>query len=163
MVAHTDWGADRQTLLKLYRSLIRSNLGYDCFIYRSARKSYLKVLDSIQHEGLRLVLGAFRTYPKESLYAEAHEAPLELGREKLALQYFLKLKSCPANPAHNCTFNPKYKPLFERKVNAIKAFGLQMEPILEESEFPIDSTHESIISDNPSWTLKEPEVILNLT
>ena len=59
VVAHTKWGADRQTLLKLYRALVRSQLDYGSFIYRSARKSYIKKLDPIHHEGLRLVLGAF--------------------------------------------------------------------------------------------------------
>ena len=163
VVAHTDWGADRKVLLRLYRSLIRSKLDYGCFIYGSARKSYLKTLESIHHQGLRIVLGAFRTSPVESLYTETNEAPLELRREKLALQYYLKLKSCPSNPAFECTFNPKYKPLFSRKENVIKTFGLRMETILEESEIPIDNIHESIISENPPWTLKQPKVILDLT
>ena len=30
VVAHTDWGADKLTLLKLYRSLVRSKLDYGC-------------------------------------------------------------------------------------------------------------------------------------
>ena len=63
VVAHTDWGADKSTLLKLYRSLVRSKLDYGCFIYGSTRKSYLRCLDSIHHLGLRLVLGALRTSP----------------------------------------------------------------------------------------------------
>ena len=33
VVAHTDWGADKSTMLKLYRSLVRSKLDYGCFIY----------------------------------------------------------------------------------------------------------------------------------
>ena len=86
VVAHTKWGTDRQTLLKLYRALVRSQLDYSSFIYRSARKSNIKNLDPIHHEGLRLVLGAFKTSPV-SLYTEAHEAPLWLGSKKLALQY----------------------------------------------------------------------------
>ena len=163
VVAHTDWGADKKVLLRLYRSLVRSKLDYGCFIYGSARKSYLKILDTIHHQGLRIILGAFRTSPIESLYAETNEAPLQLRREKLALQYYLKLKSCPSNPAYECTFNPKYKPLFSRHEKVIKPFGIRMETILEESEIPINNIHETIISDNPPWTLKQPEVILDLT
>ena len=68
VVAHTDWGADKLTLLILYRSLVRSKLDYGCFIYGSARKSHLRYLDSIHHLGLRLALGALRTSPVESLY-----------------------------------------------------------------------------------------------
>ena len=69
VVAHTDWGADRTVLLRLYRSLIRSKLDYGCIVYGSARKSYLQMLDPIHHQGLRLALGAFRTSPVNSLYA----------------------------------------------------------------------------------------------
>ena len=94
-IAHTDWGADRKTLIKLYRSLIRSKLDYGCFIYGAARKSYLQRLETIHHQGLRLTLGAFNTSPKESLYIEANEPPLYLRRQKLALQYYIKLISCP--------------------------------------------------------------------
>ena len=39
--ALTDLGDDKSTLLKLYRSVVRSKLDYACFIYGSARKSYL--------------------------------------------------------------------------------------------------------------------------
>ena len=53
VVAHTEWGADRQTLLKRYISLINSKLDYAIFIYRSTRWSYVKQLDPVLHEGLR--------------------------------------------------------------------------------------------------------------
>ena len=53
VLSHTSWGADRTTLLKLYRSLVRSKLDYGCIIYGSARKSYLQMLDPIHNQGLR--------------------------------------------------------------------------------------------------------------
>ena len=73
-----EWGADQKTLLKLYRSLLRLKLDYGNFIYQSARKNYLKILNPIYHGGLRLVLGAFKTSLVESLYAEANEAPANI-------------------------------------------------------------------------------------
>ena len=39
VVSSMDWGADRKVLLKLYRSLVRSNLDYGCIVYGSARQS----------------------------------------------------------------------------------------------------------------------------
>ena len=33
VVGHTDWGADRIVLLRLYRSLVRSKLDYRCIVY----------------------------------------------------------------------------------------------------------------------------------
>ena len=44
-VGHTDWGADRVVLLRLYRSLVRSRLDYRSTVYGSARRSVLKQLD----------------------------------------------------------------------------------------------------------------------
>ena len=92
-------GADQTTLLKLYQSLVRSKLDYGCIIYGSARKSYLKMLDPIHNQGLRLALGAFRTSPAASLYVAADEPSLYSRREKLTLQYTIRLAAYPSNPA----------------------------------------------------------------
>ena len=73
MLSHTSWGADRTTLLHLYRSLIRSKPDYGSIVYGSARKSYLQMLDTVHNQGLRLALGAFRTSPVSSLNVEADE------------------------------------------------------------------------------------------
>jgi len=47
VVAHTSWEGDQQTMLHLYRSLIRSKLDYGCIVYGSTRNSYLKMLEPI--------------------------------------------------------------------------------------------------------------------
>ena len=105
----SDWGGDRTVLLNPYRSLIRSKLDYGSIVNRSARKSYLKSLDTIHHQGLGLPLGAFRTSPVESLYAESNEPSMYIRREKLSLQYVTKLAANPRNSAYDCVFNPKYE------------------------------------------------------
>ena len=163
VVVHTYWGADKATLLKLYRSLVRSKLDYGCFIYGSARKSYIRCLDSIHHLGLRLALGALRTSPVENLYVEANEALLSLRREKLALQYYTKLQSYPSNPAFECTVNPQYQELFARKESAIPTFGIRIKPVLENSDISNDNVHQTNISDIPPWTLHRTWVNLELS
>ena len=145
VVAHTDWGADKSTLLKLYKSLVRSKLDYGCFFYGSARMSDLRCLDSIHHLGLRLAFGGLRTFPVESLYVEANEAPLGLRREKLALQYYTKLQSCPSNPAFDCTINSKYQDIFARKESAIPTFGIRIQSLVENSNIHNTNVHETII------------------
>ena len=82
MLSITSWGGDRSVLLNLYGSLVRSKLDYGSVVYGSARKSYLKCFDTIHHQRLRLALGAFRTSPIESLYAESNEPSLYIIREK---------------------------------------------------------------------------------
>ena len=56
VVSSMDWGADRKVLLRLYRTFIRSKLDYGCIVYGSARQSYLRKMDSIHNQGLRLAL-----------------------------------------------------------------------------------------------------------
>ena len=45
-ISSKDWGSDQTTLLRIYRSHIRSKLDYGCIVYGSARRSYLAVLDT---------------------------------------------------------------------------------------------------------------------
>ena len=55
VLAATEWGADSNVLLQLYRALVRSKLDYGSIVYGSARKSYVKLLDwrfYRQREGL---------------------------------------------------------------------------------------------------------------
>ena len=98
VISSKDWGGDRTTLLRIYRSHIRSKLDYCCIVYGSARRSYLAVLDPIANQGLRLCSGAFRTSPIESLQVETGEPSLETRRLKLSLQYYIKMKANPENP-----------------------------------------------------------------
>ena len=106
VVAKMDWGADRSVLMRLYCSFVHSRLEYGCAVFSSTRKSYLKKLEPIQNQGLRICLGAFRTSPMESLYLEADEPALNLRFDKLCVQYALKLRSNPDKPAYDVVFNP---------------------------------------------------------
>ena len=79
VVAKMDWGADRSVLMRLYCSFVHSRLEYGCAVFSSTRKSYLKKLEPIQNQGLRICLGTFRTSPMQSLYVEANEPPYISG------------------------------------------------------------------------------------
>jgi len=163
VVANRDWGGDRTVLLRLYRSLIRSKLDYGCFIYGAARPSYLKMLDPVANQGLRLALGAFRTSPVDSLYAEAGEPPLQLRREKLALQYAVRLSQYENNPTYQDVFNPKFVSLFERKPNAIPSFGIRIKPLLAEINFDRQAILNKIIPKAPPWSGQCPHIDWSLS
>ena len=124
VLSRTEWGADQTTLLQLYRSLVWSKLDYGCLIYASASKTALVKLDPVHNQRLRLSLGAFRSSPVQSVYVEAHEPLLEIRREKLALQYILKLQANPGNPAYEVVFNPKYQIIYADKESATDSFGI---------------------------------------
>ncbi len=158
VIAHTDWGADRTVLLRLYHSLIRSKLDYGCIIYGSARKSYTKILDPIQNQALRLCLGAFRSSPIDSLEVEANEPPLELRREQLSLQYMSRMAANPENPVYDNIFNAKLADKFDEHPNVIKTFGLRQEMHIEPS-----SIVNFRFPNTPPWTYNKPKVILSLS
>ena len=162
VLSHTSWGADRTTLLHLYRSLIRSKLDYGSIIYGSARKSYLQMLDTVHNQGLRLALGAFRTSPVSSLNVEADEPSLWLRREKLSLQYAIRLAANPSNPAFEVTFPPQFQEYYERKPNAIKSFGLRIAPLLESTNINIKNIQKHSFSDIPSWCITKPNILFDL-
>ncbi|GFU70762.1 uncharacterized protein TNCV_493251 [Trichonephila clavipes] len=71
ILANTHWGADRTSLLRLYRALIRSKLDYGSVVYSSACKSLLKILDPVHHQALRLYsLSALQSIV--SLHSSSH-------------------------------------------------------------------------------------------
>ena len=135
VVAHTDWGADKKTLLLLYRALVRSKLDYGCVVYGSARESLLKMLDPIHHQGL--CLGAFRTSPVYSLYAESGEPPLANRRLKLSLSYYTKLYSEMNNPAYENVFDRRLAEEFEKNPTCIPPFGIRIGPQAQKAEIDL--------------------------
>ena len=162
VLSHTTWGADRTTLLQLYRSLIRSKLDYGSIVNGSARKSYLAMLDPIHHQGLRLALGAFRTSPTASLYVEADEPSLNTRREKLSLQYAIRIAENNSNPAYDVTFQPKYTELYESKPNFIKSFGVRTLPVLESANINFKNIDKSFTPNVPAWCINKPKLIFDL-
>ena len=149
VLSRTEWGVDQTTLLKLYRFLVRLKLDYGCLVYGSASKTALAKLDPVHNQGLRLSLGAFRSSPVESLYVGAHEPPLEIRREKLALQYNLKLKANPGNPAYGVVFNPKYQILYADKESATDSFGIHCKKLLKKAKIDIGEIAITSIPDVP--------------
>ena len=150
VVSHTDWGADRTTLLKLYRCLIRSKLDYGCVVYGSAKKSILKILDPIHHQGLRLALGAFRTSPVKSLYAEAGEPSLEHRRIKLSLNYSIKMKSLPKNPCHDSIYNSSTPDFYENKKSE-PCLGARVQEHFQNLEINTEHIDDKNVQKTPPW------------
>ena len=110
-------------MLRIYRSLVRSKLDYGCIVYGSARTFYLQMLDPVHNQGRRLCLGAFRTFPVESLYVDAHEPCLGARRAKRSLLYTSNTNSPPKHPTHDAVFDNK---LFDARPNAIRTLAFAL-------------------------------------
>jgi len=81
--------------------------------------SYLEMLDPIHNRTFHLCHGAFRTSPSSSMSVMANESPLQLRRQKLTLQYCVKLTSNPCSLDYSCVFKPQFKVQFAKKPNRI--------------------------------------------
>ena len=60
-MAGSDWGADRESVMRIYRAMIRSAIDYGCMVYGSAASSVINKLDRVQVKALRVCCGAFST------------------------------------------------------------------------------------------------------
>lgn len=150
------WGADRSTLLHIYRAQIRAKLDYGCGIYSSATKTTLKMLDPIHHQGIRLSTGAFRTSPVESLYVESAEPSLSFRRNKLSLQMYTRLLGVKDSPAYNAICQNKYDHIYERNSKLHTDLGFRARKLLSSLEVP----EPSIV---PSLSYRVCPFTLNLT
>ena len=82
----TKFGADKKTLMTIYKTLIRSKLNYGC----QANPSQLKRLDVIQATALRIATGAYKSTTNIAVQAECCVPPLRLRREQLILKYWAR-------------------------------------------------------------------------
>ncbi|KAF2343914.1 Reverse transcriptase domain [Trinorchestia longiramus] len=77
-ISHRHWGADRELLIYLYKTLIPSRLDYAAPLYGTAALSNLLQLNSIQNHCLRVATGCRKTSPTASLEVEANIFPLTI-------------------------------------------------------------------------------------
>ena len=101
-LSHKTWGADRDTLMRVYRAVIRAKLDYGSIIYQTAGENTINKLNPVHNAALRLSTGAFRSSPVVSLYAESGEQPLRLRRKQLSLQYAARIMQSPQSLAWSC-------------------------------------------------------------
>ena len=156
-LSHYSWGADRISLLRIYRSLIRSKLDYGCQIYCSTPVSYLKIIHPIHHLGIRLSTGAFRTSPVHSLYADSGEPPLSLRWEKLSLQLYVRILGMPDTPAYVSVANVDGDRLFEGK-KYHTTFGYRVRNLVLSLSLPDLKVLSSVCYMLEPWTLPLPKL-----
>lgn len=158
----TTWGADRACLLQFYRAFVRSQLDYGCTIYGSARKSYIRMLDSVHHAGIRLATGAYRTSPIPSLCAEAGEPPLNTRRQMLMIRQCYSHLSVPHSPAFSLVSQPPFERLYHNRPRATQPFGIRAKRQLADFGVCGFQVLGRGWSKHPPWQLMRPPLILDM-
>ncbi|XP_035985721.1 uncharacterized protein LOC118559100 [Fundulus heteroclitus] len=158
-VAGNDWGADKQSLLNIYRALMRSAIDYGCIVYEAAAKTSLQIVDKLQYRALRLATGATKTTPINALLVEAGDTPLEIRRVRISLSYWIRVKSSSeGNPAKSIIKNCWEYSKFTRK-----GFGWNVNEWAKMYELE-DKTfsQNNPISAVPPWLFPETKVDLKI-
>lgn len=150
-VSHLSWGGDRASILKLYRSLIRSKLDYGSQFYGNTTNTILKRLDTVHNTAMRLALGAFKSSPVLSLCAESGEMPLRYRRAQLALQHYVRLQRIPESPAASCVLDDSRDRLYEERLSPL---GTRCRRLINDLNIELPDCLPHTLAGNPPWRLK---------
>ncbi|KFM64962.1 putative RNA-directed DNA polymerase from transposon X-element, partial [Stegodyphus mimosarum] len=151
VLANTSWGADRCSMLRIYRALVRSRLDYGSVIYGSARSSVLLKLDPVHHQALRICSGAFSTSPLQSLYVDCYEPSLRLRREQLSLLHYFSILSQLDNPSRLALTDNSCDTLFNARPSCVPPFSLRIRPLIEELSLSDISPQAMQYFEIPPW------------
>ena len=97
------------------------------------------------------------------LKGSLEDVSLTTCRLKLSLNYVLKLKSLPKNPAYSCVFEPENTKLFEASESKVPPLGIRIIPHLEKSKLNLNLVDAASLLDIIPWKLSVPVVRFDLT
>ena len=100
--------------------------------------------------GLANRVGSFPYISCSKSIHEAHESSLTTRRLKLSLNYVLKLKSLPENPAYSCVFEPENTKLYEESESKVPPLGVRILPHLEKTKLNLH-----LVDDAPSLDIEQ--------
>lgn len=95
------WGAHPFCLKLIYNAIIRSVLDFGMFLLDGCNKMAFKKLDLIQSKALRIISGAMKSSPINSLQVECSEPPLYLRRQYLSDRFLFRLFQSSNHPLLN--------------------------------------------------------------
>lgn len=107
-LSHLTWGAEKDSLLLIYKALILSGIDYGSIIYNSAKPNIKQILNPIHNQAIRLAIGTFCTSPIDSILCISGEPPLQIRRNKEIFKYVTKSLGILTNKLTNySTHQPK--------------------------------------------------------
>ena len=92
------WGADRNTLLMLFRNMVRPKMTYGCVLFSSTNDNTLKPLVTIQNKCLKIATGAVYCTRTTNLEVEACTYPLRLYCDRMVLLTAAAIRNTHSHP-----------------------------------------------------------------
>ena len=152
----TSWGADRKSLLMIYKSLVRSKFDYGSQAYGTATEHTLQPLTVLQNMCLRICTGALRCTRVSRLEVEAVVPPLQRRRDYLCLAYGYKLARLRQSQHPTWQRVCEYRTL---EMRGATSFATKLHSICETSGVsPTDIDH--LIAKNiPPWETLRSKIV----
>ena len=153
-VSRKDYGADRESLKRIFIALHKPTVEYGSECFSSASKTNLQKLDPTQNAALRIITGAFRTTPIDSLQAETGIRSLAKSREIKNFNYMLRLQANPDQTILNLISNVEPEK-YELKPKKPKPFYIRYQKIIEKYNFNTGSIMREDLGKNPPWFMEK--------
>jgi len=159
-VSGSDWGASNNSLLTIYRTLIRSILDYGATAYDSATDTQLTRLDRVQHSALSLCCGAMKGTPTSALEVECREAPLRLRRLQQQIKFAIKVKATP-NHVASTVLREHWTTYYGNYHDNNRPFALKVRNFFHDMD--TTTVVAPLLSDIPPWLMCTPETDITLS
>lgn len=139
------WGANKKSLLKVYRACIKSLLNYGAPAFHNASKTALKKLDLIQSKCLRIINNSHLSTPIAAMQASTGEPPLDIQRTHQIIKY--GINSLTYNIPTKHSFLDSWHQYFTKKQNFTSLYNIVKEFIqYEDIQILLHKQHP-----NPPW------------
>ena len=159
-LASTSWGSNKEMLRNLYLGYCRSTLDYNIVLQNICSKSTRQSIDLVQNHAARFICGGMRSTPTAACEIHANIQPLEMRRQKAALEIFERSKRLEKNhPSRMLVDN--WKQLNRLKQTSVlhKVSELKEKHYLPDQRKPLDRVSKDM---PPSIPLKQPTISTRL-
>ena len=155
-LASTTWGSNKAMLRNLYLGYCRSTIDYNIVLQNICSKSTRQSIDVVQNQATRFICGGLRSTPTAACEIQANIQPLEIRRQKAALEIYERSKRLEKDhPSRILVEN--WKPLNRLKQTSVlhKVQELKEKHHLPEPRQPLERVPKSL---PPSHSLKQPNI-----
>ena len=131
----TDWGADRYSILLLYKNLVRQKLEYGCTLYSATSTANLSTITVIQNTCLKIATGAFKSTRTEILEVEAGIYPIQYHFFKAMITTAASIIAIENHPLmyvineYNRFLRTEYKPFSTRAHYAAQQLQVPLDKV----------------------------------
>ena len=158
VLAGSKWGADKETMLIVYKGLILSCMDYGCEVYDSATKTLKNKLEVVQNQALRLCSGALSCTSISALQVDCGILPLDLRREYLQVKCSIQYLYFDNHVTQGC-----YKDCYEFHYGKYREHFAPIALKVQDFVDALPLARKQIVVDNfPFWEISDFEICLNL-